>query len=42
MRLQRRRHSTIGAAQAALAVLVVGGVALGALLLHCCTPTRAC
>ncbi|WP_435174346.1 DUF4129 domain-containing protein [Actinacidiphila sp. bgisy145] len=30
----RRRHSTIGAVQAALAVLVVGGVALGALLLH--------
>ncbi|MEU2678139.1 DUF4129 domain-containing protein [Streptomyces sp. NPDC007107] len=30
----RRRHSTIGAAQAASAVLVVGGLALGALLLH--------
>ncbi|MBL1087452.1 DUF4129 domain-containing protein [Streptomyces actinomycinicus] len=30
----RRRHSTIGATQAALTVLVVGGVALGALLLH--------
>ncbi|MGX4695222.1 DUF4129 domain-containing protein [Streptomyces sp. JNUCC 63] len=30
----RRRHGTIGAAQAALTVLVVGGAALGALLLH--------
>ncbi|MGW5367473.1 DUF4129 domain-containing protein [Streptomyces sp. NPDC004009] len=30
----RRWHSTIGAVRAALAVLVVGGVALGALLLH--------
>jgi hypothetical protein len=30
----RRRHSTIGAVKAALAVLVVGGAALGALLLH--------
>ncbi|MFF3918368.1 DUF4129 domain-containing protein [Streptomyces sp. NPDC001852] len=30
----RRRHSTIGAPQAALAVLMVGGAALGALLLH--------
>ncbi|MEU6759777.1 DUF4129 domain-containing protein [Streptomyces sp. NPDC046685] len=30
----RRRHSTIGAAQAALAGLVVGGMAMGALLLH--------
>ncbi|MGW1169372.1 DUF4129 domain-containing protein [Streptomyces sp. NPDC002550] len=30
----RRRHSTIGAAQAALTVLVAGGAALGALLLH--------
>ncbi|MFD7498667.1 DUF4129 domain-containing protein [Streptomyces sp. NPDC059832] len=30
----RRWHSTIGAVQAALAVLVVGGAALGALLLH--------
>ncbi|MEU2778577.1 DUF4129 domain-containing protein [Streptomyces sp. NPDC007162] len=29
-----RRHSTIGAAQAALAVLVVSGAALGALALH--------
>lgn len=30
----RRRHSTIGAVQAALTVLVVGGAALGALLLR--------
>ncbi|MEU7305569.1 DUF4129 domain-containing protein [Streptomyces sp. NPDC007206] len=30
----RRLHSAIGAAQAALTVLVVGGLALGALLLH--------
>ncbi|WP_255945224.1 DUF4129 domain-containing protein [Streptomyces odontomachi] len=30
----RRWHSTIGTAQAALTVLVVGGAALGALLLH--------
>ncbi len=30
----RRRHGTVGAAQAALTVLVVGGTALGALLLH--------
>ncbi|MFF7240199.1 hypothetical protein [Streptomyces collinus] len=30
----RRRHSTIGAVQAALALLVVGGAALGALLLR--------
>jgi hypothetical protein len=29
-----RRHGAIGAAQAALSVLVVGGTALGALLLH--------
>lgn len=31
---EQRRHSAIGAAQAALTVLVVGGTALGALLLH--------
>lgn len=31
---RRRRHSTIGAVQAALALLVVGGAALGALLLR--------
>lgn len=31
---QRRRHGTIGAAQVTAAVLVVGGVALGALLLR--------
>ncbi|MFE7357276.1 hypothetical protein ACFU8Q_30050 [Streptomyces sp. NPDC057543] len=30
----RRRHGMIDAAQAALCVLVVGGAALGALLLH--------
>ncbi|MFG2887372.1 hypothetical protein ACGFYV_34695 [Streptomyces sp. NPDC048297] len=30
----KRRHGTIGAAQAALSVLVVDGVVLGALLLH--------
>ena len=30
----RGRHGTIGAARTALAVLVVGGSALGALLLH--------
>ncbi len=30
----RRRHGTIGAARAALTVLVVGGTALGTLLLH--------
>ncbi|MEU1465963.1 hypothetical protein ABZ467_36065 [Streptomyces sp. NPDC005727] len=30
----RPRHGTIGIAQAALAVLVVGGAALGALLLR--------